>query len=162
MLRYPARDDQSPQPIQFYEDPEMSCSWSSPLRNYEYERSAENPNFWVAVRVKSAEEMDAEEAAERKEKLQNEARTRARAKGDTRRTALYRLRDAEGLLLYIGISARPYQRWIEHAADKAWWAEVSDLSIEWFESRAEAMAMEAHAIKTEKPRHNLQHNQAAA
>jgi predicted GIY-YIG superfamily endonuclease len=74
------------------------------------------------------------------------------------RTALYRLRDATGRLLYIGISSDPLRRWPEHAADKPWWADVSDLSMQWFESRPAALAAEARAIRDERPLHNVVHN----
>jgi predicted GIY-YIG superfamily endonuclease len=81
--------------------------------------------------------------------------------GDTP-TALYRLRDKSDTLLYVGISDSPTRRWVEHAADKPWWSDVSDLSMEWFEDRPTALAAEARAIRTEKPLHNVVHNQAAA
>ncbi|MER5843221.1 GIY-YIG nuclease family protein [Streptomyces prasinus] len=77
-------------------------------------------------------------------------------------TALYRLRDKTGRLLYVGISDSPLRRWPEHAADKPWWSDVSDLSLEWLESRPAALAAEAHAIQTEKPLYNVLHNRDVA
>lgn len=77
-------------------------------------------------------------------------------------TALYRLRDSGGQILYIGISANPLRRWPEHAADKPWWPDVSDLSMQWFENRPDALAAEARAIRTERPLHNVVHNESAA
>ena len=67
--------------------------------------------------------------------------------------ALYRLYSASGDLLYIGISGNPPQRWLQHAADKPWWPEVdvANSSTEWFSTRDEALAMEALAIKSERP-----------
>lgn len=76
------------------------------------------------------------------------------------RTALYRLRDGSGRLLYVGISSSPLRRWPEHAADKSWWPEVSQFSVEWCGSREQALAAEAVAIQTEQPAYNVHHNGA--
>ncbi|MFJ4887813.1 GntR family transcriptional regulator [Streptomyces sp. NPDC088731] len=72
-------------------------------------------------------------------------------------TGLYRLRDASGGLLYVGISSNPGIRWEQHAADKPWWPEVVDKSVNWFRTRQEAEAAEVAAIKTEFPRNNATH-----
>jgi predicted GIY-YIG superfamily endonuclease len=147
------------EPIQFYEDPDdYIVSYSVPFSNYVYERDPDIPNYWVPVRMKTPDEMAAEKAAE----IQDAARQKAEAAGDARRTALYRLRTSEDDLLYVGISTQPLQRWIQHAADKDWWPEVANMSIEWFDSSAEALALEAHAIRTESPLHNIVHNDRAA
>ncbi|GFE20075.1 GIY-YIG nuclease family protein [Streptomyces nigrescens] len=74
------------------------------------------------------------------------------------RTAVYRLRDQTGRLLYVGISDDPLRRWPEHAKDKPWWPEVANFSTEWLASRPEALAAEASAIKLEKPLYNVVHN----
>lgn len=78
------------------------------------------------------------------------------------RTALYRLRDEAGTLLYVGITNSPEQRWLQHAADKPWWPSVADLALKWYPSRELALEAEAHAIRSERPLHNIQHNQTAA
>jgi predicted GIY-YIG superfamily endonuclease len=75
-------------------------------------------------------------------------------------TALYRLRDQAGDLHYVGITDTPERRWKDHAKDKTWWPEVAERTVEWFPSRAHAMAAEAIAIRGERPRHNIQHNGA--
>lgn len=85
-------------------------------------------------------------------------RPSVRVEAATCRTALYRLRDSAGRLLYVGIGRDPLRRWPEHAGDKPWWPEVADLSMEWFESRTEALGAEATAIRVERPRHNVIHN----
>lgn len=74
------------------------------------------------------------------------------------RTALYRLRDLQGNLLYIGIAANPDARWRVHRREKTWAHLVADRSIEWFPNRAAAEAAEAVAIRSEKPRHNVSHS----
>lgn len=142
-------------PTQMYRDPEGCLAYDiTPCRYYVYERSSEIPNFWEYVRLKTQEELDAEKA----QAVKDEARRKAAENGDASRTALYRLRNAADELLYVGISANPLQRWLQHAADKAWWPETASMSLAWFDSHAEAAAMEIHAIRTERPRYNVVHN----
>lgn len=74
------------------------------------------------------------------------------------RTALYRLTDSAGRLLYVGISGDPERRWSEHAADKPWRPEVVESTVEWFDNGRLALAAEATAIRAEKPVHNVVHN----
>jgi predicted GIY-YIG superfamily endonuclease len=78
------------------------------------------------------------------------------------RTALYRFRDERGDLLYVGVAEDPGRRQAEHAKRKAWWPEVSDHTVEWHPTRELALAAEAAAIRTERPRYNIQHNKVAA
>lgn len=72
-----------------------------------------------------------------------------------RRTALYRLFDAAGKLLYIGIAVNPPSRWAGHAADKLWWGEVARITIHWYDTWGAAEAAEATAIRQENPLHNV-------
>lgn len=67
------------------------------------------------------------------------------------RTALYRLYDAEGRVLYIGISALPKARWERHSLIQTWWHLVARKSVEWYEDRPSALDAEAAATATEKP-----------
>jgi GIY-YIG catalytic domain len=73
------------------------------------------------------------------------------------RTALYRLYDAEGELLYVGISQNPDVRWGQHSQNKPWWPAVEERKIEWHETRAAAAVAEKAAIRTERPYWNLNH-----
>ena len=73
-------------------------------------------------------------------------------------TALYRLRDHIGDLLYVGITDNLERRWKDHAKDKPWWPQVATHSIEWLPSRNRALAAEANVIRIERPRYNIQHN----
>lgn len=77
------------------------------------------------------------------------------------RTALYRLYGTEGRLLYVGISASPERRWIQHAEDKLWWPAVVRRDTEWFATRPEAAAAEVTAIRSERPCHNELHTSPA-
>lgn len=71
------------------------------------------------------------------------------------RTALYRLFDTAGALLYVGIAHNPDQRWATHSLSKAWWPAVDKRLVEWHETRASAERAELLAIRTEKPLHNV-------
>lgn len=75
---------------------------------------------------------------------------------DTRATSVYRLFDAEGNLLYVGITNRGHHRLNQHAADKDWWQDVASATIEHHLNRQAAMAAETKAIREENPRYNLQ------
>lgn len=72
-----------------------------------------------------------------------------------KRTALYRLFDSNGQLLYIGITYQPEARWKAHAATKAWWPDVARKSMEWHDTRPIAEAAEVAAIRAELPLHNV-------
>lgn len=69
-------------------------------------------------------------------------------------TALYRLYDEGGQLLYVGISNDPDHRWTQHATDKPWWSLVSQRTVEWHPNRGEAEKAERAAVKTEGPLYN--------
>lgn len=72
------------------------------------------------------------------------------------RTALYRLYDADDVLLYVGIAKDPKARWRSHSrtARATWWPSVSRKAVEWFDTREAADRAETEAINTEKPLHN--------
>lgn len=74
------------------------------------------------------------------------------------RTALYRLFDRTGALLYIGVSTSPEGRWLHHSENKSWWPEVTRIEFAWHHTRDEALRREAESIRAETPRYNIQHN----
>lgn len=76
---------------------------------------------------------------------------------DSRPHALYRFFDAEGVLLYIGITADVPARFQKHRDDKPWWGEVARIAMEPFPDRPSVLAAERRAIKAEMPRWNVQH-----
>ena len=73
------------------------------------------------------------------------------------RTALYRLYDADRILLYIGITKQPDKRFKQHAQNQNWWHLVVRSEIHWLDSRDEALAVEAKAVQAEKPRFDATH-----
>lgn len=80
-------------------------------------------------------------------------------KGWARPTGLYRFFDAQGSLLYVGITSRLRIRMTEHARDYAetWWPLVASRSVEWHQTRSEAGRAERTAITTERPPYNVLH-----
>ena len=73
----------------------------------------------------------------------------------TSRTSVYRLFDADGLLLYVGITRQGHHRLHEHARDKAWWRDVASATFEHLPTRDAALRREAQAIHTEAPLYNI-------
>jgi hypothetical protein len=73
-------------------------------------------------------------------------------------TAVYRLFGGDDLLLYIGVAKYFGRRWHQHAQAQPWWPEVRRQAVDWYPSRAEALAAETSAIKAEFPRYNVAHN----
>src|SRR5438132_2180190 len=76
-------------------------------------------------------------------------------------TAVYRFFDADDALLYIGISIDPDERWKAHryGTDRNGWPkEAVRRTIEWRDSRPEALKAEEEAIKAERPLYNEKHN----
>jgi len=73
------------------------------------------------------------------------------------RTAVYRLFDVDGVLLYVGISNHFGQRWERHAKVQPWWPEVQRQTVEWHPTRKDAADAETVAIKDEHPRFNVVH-----
>ena len=75
---------------------------------------------------------------------------------------LYRMHDHDGDLLYVGITCRPPTRFKDHRNTKDWWSEVATIGVTTLASRAELLAMERQAIRTEAPRYNVVHNRRLA
>lgn len=71
---------------------------------------------------------------------------------------LYRHFDAAGELLYVGISLSAISRLGQHAAVSPWFKDITNVTIETLPSREEALAAERVAIKTERPKFNINYN----
>jgi excinuclease UvrABC nuclease subunit len=74
------------------------------------------------------------------------------------RTAVYRLYDADDVLLYVGASKNTAQRWSQHAKTKFWWHKVASREVVWFDGRPSALLAEHLAIVAEHPLHNSLHD----
>lgn len=70
-------------------------------------------------------------------------------------TELYRHFDSEGRLLYVGISLSVLHRLRAHRRISPWFSQVTNITIERFETRDLALAAEKVAIKTERPKFNV-------
>jgi len=68
---------------------------------------------------------------------------------------LYRMYDADGALLYIGITCNPSRRFERHYADKPWYADVAHIALEHFPDRPSVLLAERRAIAEERPLHNV-------
>lgn len=75
-------------------------------------------------------------------------------------TTLYRLYAADGALLYVGIADSWPSRMRQHARQKPWWTEVTTVRLEHHPLRGVAERAERAAIQSERPRHNITHNDA--
>lgn len=69
-------------------------------------------------------------------------------------TAVYRLWDADGQLLYVGCSHDPRARYVEHERLQPWWPAVDRYEEIWCDTRKEAEAAERIAIGAEQPAYN--------
>lgn len=75
--------------------------------------------------------------------------------------ALYRWRDRDRNLLYVGVTYDLDQREASHAGNSRWWIFAARCQVEWFPSRTEALAAEQAAIRTESPIFNTAYNTRA-
>lgn len=62
-------------------------------------------------------------------------------------------------LLYIGKSTTAADRIAQHHRGKDWWSDVTDISLEHFDTTENLGAAEIEAIKNERPRYNIVHNE---
>ena len=65
--------------------------------------------------------------------------------------AIYRHYDADGQLLYVGITNNPKRRLAEHRCRAIWRDEIDRVDVKWVGSREDALAAEAKAIREEIP-----------
>ena len=67
---------------------------------------------------------------------------------------LYRLFDERHLLLYVGITWKPFDRWRVHKKSKAWWGDVAHAEV-WRCRDEDARYWETRCIKEQQPIHNI-------
>lgn len=74
-----------------------------------------------------------------------------------RPTAVYRLFNVQGELLYIGMSVDPDSRFRYHRVVHGWWSDVASIEVDRYPNRPLAADAEKRAIQSERPRHNRTH-----
>jgi len=67
---------------------------------------------------------------------------------------LYRYFDAQGLLLYVGITTAGTTRSAQHASDAEWWPSARSATLEHFATLDEVLEAELVAIREELPLYN--------
>lgn len=67
---------------------------------------------------------------------------------------VYRLKDKDGNLLYVGVTGNMAKRKSQHARVQPWWSDVAATVVQCFDSREAAESAEALAIANENPLHN--------
>lgn len=67
---------------------------------------------------------------------------------------LYSAYDANGVLLYVGITSTGLRRHREHGREQAWWPEVARIDVEHFATRAEVLKAESERIASLQPPYN--------
>jgi excinuclease UvrABC nuclease subunit len=73
----------------------------------------------------------------------------------TEEVCLYRHFDAEGVLLYVGVSLSVIHRLAGHRSRSRWFRQIARITVEWFANRGEALEAERLAIREEKPLYNI-------
>lgn len=70
------------------------------------------------------------------------------------KTCVYRAY-IDGDLAYVGVTRNLLGRFSKHNSQRPWWRDVDRISLNWFDTRAEAFAAERVAIHTEFPLYNI-------
>jgi predicted GIY-YIG superfamily endonuclease len=74
-------------------------------------------------------------------------------------TQIYRAYGEQGQLLYLGVALVAFRRLSAHEAGSGWFKQVRRIEIsEPYHTRADALAAEAAAIKSERPKFNRAHH----
>lgn len=73
-------------------------------------------------------------------------------------TSVYRYLDAEGRLIYVGITNRGMLRQNEHNTHARWWRYVVSQEVEHYDDRETAARRERYLIERHRPPFNTQHN----
>jgi hypothetical protein len=99
-----------------------------------------------------------EQAGNALEKAENSRKSRRVLDGPTE---LYRHFDADGYLLYVGISLTTIGRLANHRNVAPWFRDIVRIDIQRFATRHEALDAEFRAIRDELPLHNREFSRRA-
>jgi excinuclease UvrABC nuclease subunit len=67
---------------------------------------------------------------------------------------VYRLLNAAGELLYVGMTGNPFERWRDHSYNRCWWSEVAYICTMRVPTKLLAQDHELEAIKQDRPKYN--------
>lgn len=116
--------------------------------------SAETAAFKERLREEQRRLQEAEAARRAAEETARQKAEEER-KAASRRCALYRHFDADGQLLYVGISVNTSRRRIEHLSQAPWLRFQATETVEWLVDREAAEEAETTAIQVEQPIFNI-------
>lgn len=71
---------------------------------------------------------------------------------------VYRIYDADGVLIYVGRSVSPFTRLTAHERTKLWFYLAASVTLEHFDSERDANVAERDAIANEQPLYNVMHS----
>lgn len=75
---------------------------------------------------------------------------------------VYRIFDAQGQLLYVGMSTNAFRRIVQHKADHQPWIPIADsIEVTRYRNRRSAAYMEALIINEESPTWNVQNESSS-
>jgi len=74
------------------------------------------------------------------------------------KTALYKHKNAEGHIIYVGVAKNIGARSAQHLGNSEWQAEIASIDVEWYKNSLLAELMEIKLIKSLRPKHNRAHN----
>jgi hypothetical protein len=73
---------------------------------------------------------------------------------------LYRVYDASGDLLYVGIAVNVFNRMRGHRREAAWWPLADTGTVERYPKRFDAQRAESRAIRSEHPKFNVRNERS--
>ena len=74
------------------------------------------------------------------------------------KTALYKHKNADGHIIYVGVAKNIGARSAQHLDNSEWQAEIASIDVEWYENSLLAELMEIKLIKSLRPKYNRAHN----
>ena len=74
------------------------------------------------------------------------------------RTALYKHKNADGHIIYVGVAKNIGARSAQHLGNSEWQAEITSIDVEWYANSLLAELMEIKLIKSLRPKYNRAHN----
>ena len=74
------------------------------------------------------------------------------------KTALYKHKNADGHIIYVGVAKNIGARSAQHLDNSEWQAEIASIDVKWYKNSLLAELMEIKLIKSLRPKYNRAHN----